>query len=290
MGDLNVAADAQTQLQDGKIYYVSGMSAGFASGFDKIFGESKAFLTKAAGNEKSIVLAKTYSGFEIYKVENNGDNVITKDEVKYIGSVSAHRDFNLSADNIVLAAASKSLSAAQFATEAAKGAGGLNLLDTAENIKQNLANLISNKDKIASISSSDDKPINLTASQLGELKGKFAPSQTLKISEALKDGKTASADGGKYIFTPSNQGGGANSELNALKKVFEESFEKGAKALLIAKNLKQESNSYSYNYIYKIEDDGDGKLDQGDIKLLGVVNTNSGFQNNYDITAANAEL
>ena len=249
----------------------------------------------------------------------------------------------------MLAAASKSLSAAQFATEVAKGAGGLNLLDTAENIKQNLANLISNKDKIASISSSDDKPINLTASQLGELKGKFAPSQTLKISEALKDGKTASADGGKYIFTldkdeknwqlekfgaddkldfskvfegkqlsvgefnlnangqkatlqdgkiykaelsftPSNQGGGANSELNALKKVFEESFEKGAKALLIAKNLKQESNSYSYNYIYKIEDDGNGKLDQGDIKLLGVVNTNSGFQNNYDITAANAEL
>lgn len=349
IGDLNVAADAQTQLQDGKIYYVSGTAAGFASGFDKIFGEGKAFLTKAAGNEKSIILAKTYSGFEIYKVENNGDNVITKDEVKYIGSVSAHRDFNLSADNIVLAAASKSFSAAQFATEAAKGAGGLNLLDTAENIKQDLANLISNKDKIASISSSDDKPINLTASQLGELKGKFAPSQTLKISEALKDGKTASADGGKYIFTldkdeknwqlekfgaddkldfskvfegkqlsagefnlnangqkatlqdgkiykaelsftPSNQGGGANSELNALKKVFEESFEKGAKALLIAKNLKQESNSYSYNYVYKIEDDGNGKLDQGDIKLLGVVNTNSGFQNNYDITAANAEL
>lgn len=349
IGDLNVAADAQTQLQDGKIYYVSGMSAGFASGFDKIFGEGKAFLTKAAGNEKSIILAKTYSGFEIYKVENNGDNVITKDEVKYIGSVSAHRDFNLSADNIVLAAASKSLSAAQFATEAAKGAGGLNLLDTAENIKQNLANLISNKDKIASIGSSDDKPINLTASQLGELKGKFAPSQTLKISEALKDGKTASADGGKYIFTldkdeknwqlekfgaddkldfskvfegkqlsagefnlnangqkatlqdgkiykaelsftPPNQGGGANSELNALKKVFEESFEKGAKALLIAKNLKQEGNSYSYNYVYKIEDDGNGKLDQGDIKLLGVVNANNGFQNNYDITAANAEL
>jgi len=348
IGDLNVAADAQTQLQDGKIYYVSGMSAGFASGFDKIFGEGKAFLTKAAGNEKSIILAKTYSGFEIYKVENNGDNVITKDEVKYIGSVSAHRDFNLSADNIVLAAASKSFSAAQFATEAAKGAGGLNLLDTAENIKQNLANLISNKDKIASISSSDDKPINLTASQLG-VKGKFAPSQTLKISEALKDGKTASADGGKYIFTldkdeknwqlekfgaddkldflkvfdgkqlsagefnlnangqkatlqdgkiykaelsftPSNQGGGANSELDALKKVFEESFEKGAKALLIAKNLKQEGNSYSYNYVYKIEDDGNGKLDQSDIKLLGVVNTNSGFQNNYDITAANAEL
>ena len=349
IGDLNVAADVQTQLQDGKIYYVSGTAAGFASGFDKIFGEGKAFLTKAAGNEKSIILAKTYSGFEIYKVENNGDNVITKDEVKYIGSVSAHRDFNLSADNIVLAAASKSLSAAQFATEAAKGAGGLNLLDTAENIKQNLANLISNKDKIASISSSDDKPINLTASQLGELKGKIAPSQTLKISEALKDGKTASADGGKYIFTldkdeknwqlekfgeddkfdfsnvfegkqlsagefnlnangqkatlqdgkiykaelsftPSNQGGGANSELDALKKVFEESFEKGAKALLIAKNLKQEGNSYSYNYVYKIEDDGNGKLDQGDIKLLGVVNTNSGFQNNYDITAANAEL
>ncbi|WP_314989383.1 hypothetical protein [uncultured Campylobacter sp.] len=349
IGDLNVAADAQTQLQDGKIYYVSGMSAGFASGFDKIFGEGKAFLTKAAGNEKSIILAKTYSGFEIYKVENNGDNAITKDEVKYIGSVSAHRDFNLSADNIVLAAASKSLSAAQFATEAAKGASGLNLLDTAENIKQNLANLISNKDKIVSISSSDDKPINLTASQLGELKGKFAHSQTLKISEALKDGKTASADGGKYIFTidkdeknwqlekfgvddkldfskvfdgkqlsagefnlnangqkatlqdgkiykaelsftPSNQGGGANSELDALKKVFEESFEKGAKALLIAKNLKQEGNSYSYNYVYKIEDDGNGKLDQGDIKLLGVVNTNSGFQNNYDITAANAEL
>lgn len=350
IGDLNVAADAQTQLQDGKIYYVSGTAAGFASGFDKIFGEGKAFLTKAAGNEKSIILAKTYSGFEIYKVENNGDNVITKDEVKYIGSVSAHRDFNLSADNnIVLAAASKSLSAAQFATKAAKGAGGLNLLDTAENIKQNLANLISNKDKIASISSSDDKPINLTASQLGELKGKFAPSQTLKISEALKDGKTASADGGKYIFTldkdeknwqlekfgaddkldfskvfggkqlsagefnlnangqkatlqdgkiykaelsftPSNQGGGANSELNALKKVFEESFEKGAKALLIAKNLKQEGNSYSYNYVYKIEDDGNGKLDQGDIKLLGIVNTNSGSQNNYDITAANAEL
>ena len=348
IGDLNVAADAQTQLQDGKIYYVSGMSAGFASGFDKIFGEGKAFVTKAAGNEKSIILAKTYSGFEIYKVENNGGNVITKDEVKYIGSVSAHRDFNLSADNIVLAAASKSLSAARFATEAAKGAGGLNLLDTAENIKQNLANLISNKDKIASISSSDDKPINLTASQLG-VKGKFAPSQTLKISEALKDGKTASADGGKYIFTldkdeknwqlekfgaddkldfskvfegkqlsagefdlnangqkatlqdgkiykaelsftPSNQGGGANSELNALKKVFEESFEKGVKALLIAKNLKQEGNSYSYNYVYKIEDDGNGKLDQGDIKLLGVVNTNSGFQNNYDITAANAEL
>ena len=347
IGDLNVAADAQTQLQDGKIYYVSGMSAGFASGFDKIFGESKAFLTKAAGNEKSIILAKTYSGFEIYKVENNGDNVITKDEVKYIGSVSAHRDFNLSADNIVLATASKSISAAQFATEAAKGAVGLNLLDTAENIKQNLANLISNKDKIASISSSDNKPINLTALQLGELKGKFAPSQTLKISEALKDGKTANADGGKYIFTldkdeknwqlekfgaddkldfskvfdgkqlsagelnangqkatlqdgkiykaelsftPSNQGGGANSELDALKKVFEESFEKGAKALLIAKNLKQEGNSYSYNYVYKIEDDGNGKLDQSDIKLLGVVNTNNGFQNNYDITAANAEL
>ena len=72
--------------------------------------------------------------------------------------------------------------------------------------------------------------------------------------------------------------------------MFEESFEKGAKALLIAKNLKQESNSYSYNYVYKIEDDGNGKLDQGDIKLLGIVNTNNGFQNNYDITAANAEL
>ena len=59
-----------------------------------------------------------------------------------------------------------------------------------------------------------------------------------------------------------------------------------AKALLIAKNLKQEGNSYSYSYVYKIEDDDNGKLDQGDIKLLGVVNTNSSFQNNYDITAA----
>ena len=103
----------------------------------------------------------------------------------------------------------------------------------------------------------------------------------------FKDGKIYKAE---LSFTPSNQGGGANSELNALKKVFEESFEKGAKALLIAKNLKQEGNSYSYNYVYKIEDDGNGKLDQSDIKLLGVVNTNSGFQNNYDITAANAEL
>ena len=103
----------------------------------------------------------------------------------------------------------------------------------------------------------------------------------------LQDGKIYKAE---LSFTPSNQGGGANSELNALKKVFEESFEKGAKALLIAKNLKQEGNSYSYNYVYKIEDDGNGKLDQGDIKLLGVVNTNNGSQNNYDITAANAEL
>ena len=65
---------------------------------------------------------------------------------------------------------------------------------------------------------------------------------------------------------------------------------KKAQKPFIAKNLKQEGNSYSYNYVYKIEDDGNGKLDQGDIKLLGVVNTNNGFQNNYDITAANAEL
>lgn len=103
IGSLNVASNAQMQLQNGKIYYISDIGTGFASGFAKIFGAGKAFSTKAAGGEKSVILAKTDRGFDIYSVENNGDDEITQDEVKYLGGVNAQSGFHLGDGNLVLA-------------------------------------------------------------------------------------------------------------------------------------------------------------------------------------------
>ena len=53
--------------------------------------------------EKSVILVKTDRGFDIYSVENNGDDEITQDEVKYLGGVNAQSGFHLGDGNLVLA-------------------------------------------------------------------------------------------------------------------------------------------------------------------------------------------
>ncbi|MDO5046800.1 hypothetical protein [Campylobacter sp.] len=91
-------------IENGKIYDIDINSRLYdekdysSDAFSELFGEGKAFNGNIEANAKAVILVKGVDESHIYSIENNGDNILDKSEIKLVGTVTTDSyqgiDFN----------------------------------------------------------------------------------------------------------------------------------------------------------------------------------------------------